>query len=58
MVMTAGPSCHYPWPAPQLAAENVVGSLLGGALGLACIYLTLAAKGGSSANTITKVQRL
>lgn len=37
----------------QLAAENMAGGLLGGALGLGCIYLTLAAAG--SGNTPTKV---
>ena len=39
----------------QLTAENVAGGLLGGSLGLACIYLTLLANGGSTANSVTKV---
>jgi hypothetical protein len=39
----------------QLASETCAGSLLGGGLGLACIYLSLLANGGSSDNTVTKV---
>ena len=39
----------------QLAGETIAGSILGGGLGLACIYLSLAANGGSSANSVSKV---